>query len=61
MTEPTITCPKCKTEIKRTESLAPLLTCLRTARRQVESTRREFFLRSHASAWERRGKAETVI
>lgn len=33
MTEPTITCPKCKTEIKLTESLAAPL---------IESTRREF-------------------
>ncbi|MGE5300299.1 MAG: DUF2130 domain-containing protein [Acidobacteriota bacterium] len=33
MTEPTITCPKCKTEIKLTESLAAPL---------IETTRREF-------------------
>lgn len=33
MTEPIITCPKCKTEIKLTESLAAPL---------IESTRREF-------------------
>ncbi len=33
MTEPTITCPKCKTEIKLTESLAAPL---------IESTRRQF-------------------
>lgn len=33
MTEPTITCPNCKTEIKLTESLAAPL---------IESTRREF-------------------
>ena len=33
MTEPTITCPKCKEEIKLTESLAAPL---------IESTRREF-------------------
>ena len=33
MTEPTITCPKCKEEIKLTESLAAPI---------VESTRREF-------------------
>ncbi len=33
MTEPTITCPKCKNEIKLTESLAAPL---------IESTRREF-------------------
>ena len=33
MTEPTITCPQCKTEIKLTESLAAPL---------VESTRRQF-------------------
>ena len=33
MTEPTITCPHCKTEIKLTESLAAPL---------VESTRRQF-------------------
>ena len=33
MTEPTITCPNCKTEIKLTESLAAPL---------IESTRRQF-------------------
>ena len=33
MTEPTITCPHCKTEIKLTESLAAPL---------IESTRRQF-------------------
>ncbi len=33
MTEPTITCPNCKTEIKLTESLAAPL---------IESTRRDF-------------------
>ena len=33
MTEPTITCPKCKEEIKLTESLASPL---------IESTRHEF-------------------
>jgi hypothetical protein len=33
MTEPTITCPKCKTEIKLTESLAAPL---------IEATRRDF-------------------
>ena len=33
MTEPIISCPKCKTEIKLTESLAASL---------IESTRREF-------------------
>lgn len=33
MTEPTITCPNCKTEIKLTESLAAPL---------IEATRREF-------------------
>ena len=33
MTEPTITCPKCKTEIKLTESLAAPL---------IESTRKQF-------------------
>jgi len=33
MTEPTITCPKCKAEIKLTESLAAPL---------IESTRRQF-------------------
>lgn len=33
MTEPTITCPKCKTEIKLTESLAAPF---------IESIRREF-------------------
>jgi len=33
MTEPTITCPKCKTEIKLTESLAAPL---------IESTRQQF-------------------
>ena len=33
MTEPTITCPQCKTEIKLTESLAAPL---------IESTRRKF-------------------
>ncbi len=35
MTEPTITCPQCKTEIKLTESLAAPL---------VESTRKQFEL-----------------
>lgn len=33
MTEPTITCPNCKTEIKLTESLAAPL---------IESTRKQF-------------------
>ena len=33
MSEPTITCPKCKTEIKLTESLATPL---------IESTRRDY-------------------
>jgi len=33
MTEPTITCPNCKTEIKLTESLAAPL---------IESTRRDY-------------------
>ena len=33
MTEPTIICPKCKTEIKLTESLAAPL---------IESTRKQF-------------------
>ncbi|GMR21075.1 MAG: hypothetical protein BMS9Abin36_1674 [Gammaproteobacteria bacterium] len=33
MTEPTTTCPKCKTEIKLTESLAAPL---------IESTRQQF-------------------
>ena len=33
MTEPTITCPQCKTEIKLTESLAAPL---------IESTRKQF-------------------
>lgn len=33
MTEPTIVCPNCKTEIKRTESLAAPL---------IESTRKQF-------------------
>jgi len=39
MTEPTITCPNCKIEIKLTESLAaPLL----------ESTRKQFEAQEHA-------------
>ncbi len=57
MTEPTITCPSCKTEIKLTESLAaPLIETTRRdyeqrlAQKDVESAKREAGLREREAA-----------
>jgi len=57
MTEPTITCPQCKTEIKLTESLAaPLLEATkrefeqRLAQKEADSAKREAALRERETA-----------
>ena len=57
MTEPTITCPQCKTEIKLTESLAaPLLEATkrefeqRLAQKEADSAKREAALREREAA-----------
>jgi len=57
MTEPTITCPSCKTEIKLTESLAaPLIETTRRdyeqrlAQKEVESAKREAGIREREAA-----------
>ncbi len=57
MTEPTITCPNCKTEIKLTESLAaPLIEATRRdyeqrlAKKDVDIATRETLLREHEEA-----------
>lgn len=51
MTEPTITCPNCKTEIKLTESLAAPM---------VESVRREYELKITAKDREVKDKEEKL-
>ena len=57
MTEPTITCPQCKAEIKLTESLAaPLLEVTkrdfeqRLAQKEAESAKREAGIREREAA-----------
>ena len=57
MTEPTITCPNCKTEIKLTESLAaPLIESTRReyearlAKKDADFAKREAFLREQEEA-----------
>ncbi len=51
MTEPTISCPQCKTEIKLTESLAALL---------VEATKREYQQRIERNSLDCARREETV-
>src|SRR5689334_24608937 len=57
MSEPTITCPNCKSEIKQTESLAaPLIEATRRqfeqkiAEKDAEVARREAAIRDHEAA-----------
>jgi hypothetical protein len=52
MTEPTIVCPKCKAEIKLTESLAAPL---------IESTRREYEQRLSQKEADIRGPAKMML
>ena len=66
MSEPTITCPSCKTEIKLTESLAaPLLESTRReyekrlAQKDADATKREAGLREREEATQRRKSSLT--
>ena len=67
MTDPTLTCPACRTEIKLTESLAaPLIADTRRryetqlAQKEAEVAAREAAIRAPARAsWPRRGKRST--
>lgn len=65
MTEPTITCPNCKTEIRLTESLAaPLVQQMRKqyegllAKKEVEVSQREAALRDQQSAFDEKVAAK---
>ncbi len=58
MTEPTIICPQCKTEIKLTESLAaPLLEATkrdfeqRLAQKDADAAKRDAALREREARW----------